>query len=61
MDKLEHLLRHWIEHTEEHNAKYLEWAEKIKKDRPDVAELIVKAVEKFKEGEMYLKRALEKL
>lgn len=61
MEKLKHLLKHWIEHSEEHNAKYSEWADRIRGERPDVAELIDKAVEKFREGEEYLKKALERL
>ncbi len=61
MEKLKHLLEHWIEHSREHNTKYLEWAEKIKDERPDIAELIVKAVEKFKEGERLLMEAYNRL
>jgi DNA gyrase/topoisomerase IV subunit A len=61
MEKLKHLLKHWIEHSKEHNAKYLEWAEKVKDERPDIAELIVKAVEKFEEGEKLLEEAYNKL
>ncbi len=60
MEKLKHLLEHWIEHSREHDVKYLEWAEKIKNERPDVAELIIKAVEKFKEGEKLLEEAYNK-
>ena len=61
MEKLKHLLEHWIEHNREHNAKYVEWAERIRDERPDVAELIIKAVEKFKEGEKLLEEAYNKL
>ncbi len=61
MEKLKRLLEHWIEHSKEHNAKYLEWAEKIRNERPDIAELIVKAVEKFREGEKLLEEAYSKL
>ncbi len=61
MDRLKHLLEHWIEHSREHNSKYLEWAKKIRDERPDVAELIVKAVEKFREGERFLEEAYKRL
>ena len=61
MEKLKYLLEHWIEHNREHNAKYIEWAERIRDERPDVAELIIKAVEKFKEGEKLLEEAYNKL
>ncbi len=55
--KLAHLLEHWIEHSEEHNRKYVEWAEKIKSSNPEIAELLLQAVEKFREGEELLRKA----
>ena len=30
MDKLAHLLEHWLEHNDEHAANYRSWAEKAK-------------------------------
>ncbi len=61
MEKLKHLLEHWIEHSKEHTKKYEEWAERIKDENPEVAELLKKAVEMFKSGEEFLERALSKL
>ena len=61
MEKLKHLLEHWIEHSKEHTKKYEEWAEKIKGDAPEVAELLKNAVEKFREGEKFLEEAMKKL
>ncbi len=61
MEKLKHLLEHWIEHSKEHTKKYEEWAEKIKDDAPEVSELLMKAVEKFREGEKLLEEAMNKL
>ncbi len=61
MDKLKHLLEHWIEHCKEHNAKYLEWTERIRDERPDVAELIVRAVERFEEGVRILEEAYRRI
>ena len=61
MEKLKHLLEHWIEHSIEHTKKYEEWAEKIKDKNPEVAELLIKAVEKFREGEELLRLAYERL
>ena len=31
LDKVKHLISHWIEHGREHAAAYEEWAEKIQK------------------------------
>jgi len=61
MEKLKHLLSHWIEHSEEHTKKYNEWAEKIKDSNPEVSKLMYKAVENFRKGEEYLKEALKRL
>jgi len=61
MEKLKHLLKHWIEHSQEHTKKYEEYAEKIKDTYPEVAEILTRAVEKFKEGEKLLGLAYEKL
>ncbi|MCD6494377.1 MAG: hypothetical protein J7K36_11420 [Archaeoglobaceae archaeon] len=59
VEKLKHLLEHWIEHNKEHVAKYEEWAEKMEDERPEVSELLRKAIEKFNEGEKFLKEAYE--
>ncbi len=59
--KLEHLLHHWIEHSREHTSKYEEWAEKIEKENPEVAEKLREAVENFRKGENALESALETL
>ena len=60
IEKLRHLLPHWLEHSKEHTAKYEEWAEKVG-DFPELAEKLRKAVEKFREGEMYLEEAIKLL
>jgi len=61
IEKFRLLLKHYIEHSKEHTDKYLEWAEKLKKDRPDVSKILYEAVSKFKEGEELLKKAYEAL
>ena len=57
IEKLKHLLEHWIEHNAEHTAKYKEWAEKVREERPDVSDMLLKAVERFEEGEELLREA----
>lgn len=57
IERLKHLLEHWIEHNAEHTAKYKEWAEKVREERPDVSDMLLKAVERFEEGEELLREA----
>ncbi len=57
MEKLSHLLEHWIEHSREHTAKYEEWAKKIENEYPEVSEMLRKASQKFREGELMLEEA----
>lgn len=55
------LIEHWIEHNREHIIKYHEIAEKIKKDLPEVSNLIFKAIKCFEEGDRYLEEASKKI
>ncbi len=61
LEKLRHLLEHWIEHNEEHILKYVEWAEKIKNERSDISRMIERSIEHFEAGNQVLKKALEML
>jgi|Deesub1362A_J573_1020465.scaffolds.fasta_scaffold04792_3 hypothetical protein len=58
MEKVAHLLEHWISHSREHTQKYVEWAEKLKETSPETSELLLQAAKKFREGEMLLEKAL---
>ena len=55
--KLNSLLSYWLEHNQEHAAEFREWADKIATDQKDVAEQLLKAVEKMAETDEYLKKA----
>lgn len=57
IEKLKHLLEHWIEHNAEHTAKYREWAEKVKEERSEVSDMLLRAVRRFEEGEELLREA----
>jgi DNA gyrase/topoisomerase IV subunit A len=57
IERLKRLLEHWIEHNAEHMTKYKEWAENVREERLEVSDLLLKAVEKFEEGEEFLRRA----
>jgi|GEM_PF-122175 hypothetical protein len=61
LTKLSKLLHHWIEHSKEHTSKYLEWAEKVEAENPEIAELLRKAAKKFREGEEIFEKALERI
>jgi len=58
-EKLEILLKHWIEHNEEHAREFGEWAERVKAlGNIAVHDDIGKAVEKMREANEYLFKAL---
>ena len=59
IEKLRHLLEHWIEHNEEHISRYIEWAEKIKDIDPELSRVIMESVEFFNRGNERLKRVRE--
>lgn len=59
IEKLKHLIEHWIEHNNEHIAKYREWAEKIKDVHPEVSGKIIESIEFFEKGNTRLKEAFE--
>ena len=61
LEKLKHLLEHWIEHSREHTIRYAEWAEKVRSESPEVSEILKEAVKKFEEGEKLLKKAMDVL
>ncbi len=61
IERLRHLLDHWIEHNDEHVKKYREWAEKIRSEREDIAELIEESISHFERGGEILKKAVERL
>ena len=62
MEKLEILLKHWVEHNEEHAEEFGEWAEKAKVlGNIVVHDDILSAVEKMRKANEYLLRALENL
>jgi len=56
IEKLRHLVEHWIEHNEEHVSKYREWADRIKPLNPEISEIILEAVEHFEKGNKVLKK-----
>jgi len=58
-ERLKHLLSHWIEHNEEHISKYKDWAQRIRKERKELSDLIIKSVTYFERGNEILKKARE--
>ena len=53
LDKLKHLLKHWMEHNDAHVKTYTEWAEKAealeRKDISDILKHIVQDSNKLNE------------
>ena len=62
MEKLQVLLNHWIEHNEEHGEEFKKWAEKAKSSgNTAVHDDILNAIEKLRDVNEHLRKALEKL
>jgi len=46
LEKLKHLLKHWMEHNDAHVKTYTEWAEKANSlDRKDISDILKQIVE----------------
>ncbi len=61
-EKLGILLKHWIEHNEEHGKEFQRWAEKAKaQGNVEVHDEILCAVEQMNLANECLMRAMEKL
>ncbi len=62
VEKLEILLKHWVEHNQEHSEEFQEWAEKARAlGRVPVHDDILRAVHNMHDANEHLLKALEKL
>jgi hypothetical protein len=62
IEKLRVLLPHWIEHNEEHEAEFREWAERLRQaGHEEAAQNIVAAADHLGEANSPLSEALKKL
>ena len=62
LEKLEVILKHWIEHNEEHGKEFQRWAERAKTlGNVEVHDEILRAVEQMNLANGHLVRAMEKL
>jgi len=62
MEKLEVLLRHWVEHNREHSEEFREWAEKAGAlGHTGVHDEMLRAVEQMDRANASLLNALESL
>ena len=62
MEKLQILIDHWIEHNEEHAGEFRKWADRAKSSgNVAVHDDILSAVEKLRDANEHLRKALEKL
>lgn len=59
LEKLKHLLEHWIEHNDAHVRTYEEWAEKADTlGRPDLARVLGKIAGETGKLDLLLKEAI---
>ena len=60
LDKLKHLLKHWIEHNDAHVNTYTEWAEKAEAlDRKDISDILRQIVQDSNKLNELFKKAEE--
>jgi hypothetical protein len=59
LEKLKHLLEHWIEHNDAHVKTYMEWAEKLESlGEKDLAGLLGQIAEESRKLEGLFNKAL---
>ncbi len=58
LEKLRILLPHWIEHNQGHGKEFLQWADKLTVDNPEIAVLLRNAVKSLEEAEATLNETL---
>jgi len=62
LEKLKHLLEHWLEHNEAHIRTYNDWAYKADSlGKREVAEILKEVVEKSKKLDELFRRALNSI
>lgn len=62
IDKLKHLLHHWIEHNETHARTYSEWASKAASlEEKELAGILAQIADESKKIEELFKKALESI
>ncbi|RJQ23101.1 MAG: hypothetical protein C4560_01255 [Nitrospiraceae bacterium] len=60
LEKLKHLLEHWLEHNEAHVKTYGEWASKAESlDKKDLADILRQIVEESKKLNVLFSKAME--
>ncbi len=62
LEKLKHLLEHWIEHNDDHVKTYTEWAKKAEAlGRTELSDILMQIAEENKKQEALFKKALESI
>ncbi|WP_417915361.1 hypothetical protein [Candidatus Electronema sp. JM] len=60
LDKVRVLLPHWIEHNQGHGAEFLQWAETLAADAPEITALLRSAADSLHAAEHALQEAMQK-
>ncbi|MCW5200765.1 hypothetical protein VU07_02995, partial [Desulfobulbus sp. F4] len=60
LDKVRVLLPHWIEHNHGHSAEFLQWAETLAAESPEIGKMLHAAAESLQNAEHLLEDALKK-
>jgi hypothetical protein len=59
LDKVRVLLPHWIEHNHGHSAEFLQWAENLAVESPEIGKMLRAAAESLQNAEHVLENALK--
>ncbi len=62
LEKLKHLIKHWMEHNDAHVQTYKEWASKAGSlGKPELSEILKHIAEETKKQEELFKKALKSI
>ena len=60
LEKLKHLLGHWMEHNDAHVKTYSEWAEKAEAlDRKDISDILIQIIDESQNMNKLFEKAKE--
>jgi rubrerythrin len=60
LEKLKHLLKHWIEHNDAHVKTYIEWASKAESaGEKELSDILKQIADESKKLEVLLRKATE--
>jgi len=59
LEKIRVLLPHWLEHNQGHKAEFLQWADNLAAESPEIEKMLRAAAESLQNTEHILQHALK--